>query len=264
MLWNVLLDVINVVFLNTKILCVMCERKDYNGNVSRYLENIVCRIVYASFPDFIARYVAYFKEEFPDVSFRERVLTQVEEQILDVDTVASILNITLEDVLKEKVYVLNSRIEGFDFTVFIGRQYLAIILSVQGKSISEECLAALAKMLNTQSIKDNIEIVNFNCKASHSMAAQTEDELKEILDINVFKGIEADIKNSRYIDSYLRGEYYIELTRELRDILFDNQTSGVYANVLCSLNAKNKDIYTLDDIKNYLDILKEETTQCFI
>lgn len=242
----------------------MCTMKRYNENISQYAEEVIFRIVYASFSDFVSKYIENFKERFPETSFRERVITQEEEQIVDIDTIATYLDVTLEDVLKERVYVLKTKIHQCDFSVFIGCQYLVVKMDLKGKDISEESKCDLAQMLNTQSIKDNIEIVDFNCQIIHSITAPTEDALGEILDMGVFKGIDADVKNSRYADSYLRENCNIQLTRELRDIIFEDDSKGVYANILCSFSVEEvKNEYLPDDIERYLSVVKQETTQCF-
>lgn len=241
----------------------MCKRKEYNVNFSQYLEEVIFGIVYASFSDFVSNYILYFKKEFPETSFRERVISQYEEQIVDIDDIATDLNLTLEDVLQEKIYVLNLNLKGYDFTVFIGRQYLVIRVKLSGKDLSDECIESLEKMLNTQSIAENIEIVDFNCRMLHSIISPSEKELGDILDMGVFTGIEADIKNSRYVDTYLYGDYHISLIRELRDVKLEDNTSAVFANILCSFSAEIKNSYSKEDIKSYINCLKQETTQCF-
>ena len=247
-----------------KNICSMCKRKDYSASISQYAEELIFRVVYASFSDFISKYIGYFKSIFPDSSFRERIITQEEGQIVDVDTIAADLDITIEDVLNEKVYILTTEIEQYDFSVFIGNHYLVVKLNIRGKDVSNHNREILAQMLDTQSIKENIEIIKFYCQLSHTIATSSRDELGTVLDLSIFEGIDADIKNSRYADSYLYNNYDIQLTRELRDIIFEkDKSNGVYANVSCFINAEVKEEYSVKDIEHYIEILQQETTQCF-
>ena len=41
---------------------LMCTMKRYNENISQYAEEVIFRIVYASFSDFVSKYIENFKE----------------------------------------------------------------------------------------------------------------------------------------------------------------------------------------------------------
>ena len=242
----------------------MCQRKEPSISIWQYAEDVLVRIVYASYSDFVYKYLEYFKNNFPESSFRERVLTQQEESILDVDYIACTLSNTLEDVLKEKVYILNTTIEGSKVIIYIGKQYLAVQIKLGGNTISDSILASLSTMLNTNSIKDNIEIVDARCSISLSMVASDEDSLNSTLDLAMFKGVDADIKNSRYSDLYQNPEgKSIELTRELRDVILENDESAVFANILCSTALIIENVDSIEALKTGLNTIVCETTQCF-
>ena len=80
----------------------------------------------------------------------------------------------------------------------------------------------------------------------------------------MFKGVDADIKNSRYSDLYQNPEgKSIELTRELRDVILENDESAVFANILCSTALIIENVDSIEALKTGLNTIVCETTQCF-
>lgn len=72
----------------------MCQKKAYTDVISQFAEDLNIRIVYSSLPDFKDRYMVHIRENYAGCSFRERIITQEEAQIINVDDISVELDIT--------------------------------------------------------------------------------------------------------------------------------------------------------------------------
>ena len=116
----------------------MCK-KPYTDKMAKYLKSVAYRASFFSMPDFKSRYLASFVNAFPKASYKERKLTQLENQIVNIDAVADDLDIPLVELMDQKVYVFDDvNIAGRLATVYICHYYIYVYSELDGKKLGKE------------------------------------------------------------------------------------------------------------------------------
>ena len=239
----------------------MC-RKVYTDIMAQYLKSVAYRASFFSMPDFKGRYLLSFAESFPVASYKERKLTQLESQTIDIDTVAFNLDIPLVELMNQKVYVFNDvKIADHYATVFISHYYIYIYFELDGKKLDSESVGKELTRVFGVELTGNIQIQRMSCIVNHSVdiiAKEFEDS--KILDFQAFPQIyPEEIKTGRYSDSHEEeGGYVITLIRDIvKGQTVESESDSLNICITSIVDSKNQDYDAM-----YEKAL-EESARCF-
>jgi hypothetical protein len=242
----------------------MCK-KTYNANMKNYLNGVTFRLDFFSLPDFKASYVPLIKADFPDSSFQERVLTDDESQIVNVDTLSYSLDLPLNDILKERVYVFDNIVKGgILYNIFVSPHYICIHADINNANFPDEPGDDVNEILGNFFSK--IDLQKVFCMTSHFFSAKSEDEVWTVLDKEAYPKLILDdsYEGGNFIESISSSYSWIDLKRSVMKSDVDDGSTSFDFVVLTSAQSKCID---KDDMKGLYDHLYEdsiaEVAKCF-
>lgn len=204
----------------TPTIKTMCK-KDYKPTMNEFLSYVAFRIEFFSLPTFKDKYVVYlakefdknkisqkFAEENPEFSYKERILTQAEMVLVDVDTIAYDLDLPLITIIDEhKNFVINGFfVGGLKSRIFVHPYYVYIYIPIiNGNNINIETLESdVKRIFNMKILKGLVQIHKTTCIVNHNLNITPEKLFKcDVLDQEAFPQIYPnEITTGRYSDSH--------------------------------------------------------------
>lgn len=180
--------------------------------MNEFLNYVSFRIEFFSLPTFKDKYVVYLANEFPDNNqhkYKERTLSEVEMDLVNVDEIAKDLELSLVHIAKHQNYIFDDFfIGGLHSIVYVNPYYLYIYIPIdidKGDKINEETLESdVKRIFNMDILKNLAQIQNISCIVSHNLKISPNKLSKgEVLDKDAFPQIYPnDINTGRYSDSH--------------------------------------------------------------
>lgn len=240
----------------------MCRKKAYTEDISNFAEDLNIRIVYSSLPEFMDQYMGKIRKENKECSFRERIITQEEAQIINVDDVSVELDITIEDIISKKVYVINGFADFTDYetTLYIGAYFTAFIFRLRGKRFNYNSVAKIADILDVSKFSDLLDITSYTCRLLHAVVV-SESDLWNVLDQEAFPNVGENTINRQISETYTDELFEIDLNRDLRKALNEEYISHIMTMV--HLPISKKEIPNMECIEKAIHAAEKEATLCF-
>lgn len=192
----------------TPIQFVSLEKK-YEPRMNEFLNYVSFRIEFFSRPEFEHFYMTYLENEFPNIQVKEKVLSRVEMQLIDIDTIAFDLNVPFDFINATKVNMIDDIIVAkLHSKVYITPHYICIFIPIdidEGGIISEETLESdVKRIFKMKILNDFVGIQNISCIVNHHLKMTPQKMCKwDVLDKNAFPQIcPNEINSGRYADSH--------------------------------------------------------------
>lgn len=244
----------------------MCQKKVYTDSISQFAEDLNIRIVYSSLPDFKDQYMFKIRENNEGCSFRERIITQEEAQIINVDDISIELDITIEDIISKKVYVINDFADFTDYetTLYIGVYFTALIFRLKGQKFQDKHIEGITSLLDMSAFTPLLDITSYTCRMLHAVAVSEED-LWNVLDAEAFPNVGTNTINRQLSETYKDSGFNVDLIRDLRKVINEmgeeEYVSHIMTMVYLSVPEDGKQ--TSACLQNAIHAVEEETTLCF-
>lgn len=246
----------------------MCEKKTYSPKMKSLRKRISFRLDFFSLPSFKDEYLSK-KGEISN-NYKESVLSELERQIVDVDSVAYNLDVTLETIAEKKSYCFSDVIFDNDSDikgkVIVNPYYLFIEVQCKDGDISEKCINKIKSFLFDEVMAPVTTSKFLTCQVDHYTFVK-KDEIDSIIDKSAFVSIDTPI-NGRYSDEYKvvgKGEENIDtaLIRYLQ--LYDDNQYDILVKTILSISL-NDDLSRHEQsiIDRMISISEQETSRCFI
>ena len=193
----------------------MCRKKYDNNIMGKYLTEVSFRLALFSLPQFKEELIEVFTKNFPYATkFEERIITEEEQQVIDIDAVAYDLEIPLIDIMNKKTYIFRDVMIGQKKSiVYINPHYVFIrTLLGEGEMIDRNYLAKLNCILNPEILTKNSPR-KFYCLTTHYCELPIE-KIGEVMDLEAFPKIDWDnYGGGNYVDNYVNECCSIDLKR---------------------------------------------------
>lgn len=243
----------------------MCKKMEYGQKHCRFADYVYVRVSFFSNPKFLEVFwekkMSVWTELMQELRFVEKPLTTLEAQLVDVDEIADSLDITLEEILSQKVYFFsNALLDDYNVDIFLSRYFIFLKINLAGKEMKESTLPKIYELLTFSDLEDAVvSLQAIELGLWHKVCASKND-LWNILDSSAFKSIDEDniSANGTYFDEYNVEDHFIETRRYLRQ-LQENEMFLATIQVKTDLSEWNSE--TPETIWN---LLKQESTRCFI
>lgn len=244
----------------------MCKKKVYTDTISQFAEDLNIRIVYSSLPDFKDQYMTQIRENNKGCSFRERIITQEEAQIINVDDISVELDITIEDIISKKVYVINDFADFTDYeaTLYIGAYFTALIFRLKGQRFQDKHIEGMASLLDMSAFTPLLNITSYTCRMLHAVAVSEED-LWSVLDAEAFPNTGTNAINRQSSETYQDGGFDIDLNRDLRKVTDETGKEEYVSHIMTMvyLPVPQDGKHTPACLERAIRAAEEETTLCF-
>jgi hypothetical protein len=240
----------------------MCKKVEYGQKHYRFADYAFVRVSFFSNPQFLevfwTKKMSVWTELMPDFKFVEKPLTMLEAQLVNVDEIADSLDITLEEILSQKVYFFsNALLDNCNIDIFLSRYFIFLKIQLDGKNFEESILPKIYELLSLSDLKDVVSPQSIELGLWHKVCASRND-LWTILDPLAFKSIDDNISaNGTYFVEYNVEDNFIETRRYLRQLQEDER-------YLATIQVKT-DLggWNLESQESVWNILKQESTRCF-
>lgn len=246
----------------------MCRKKAYTVNMSQFAEDLNIRIIYSSLPDFMRQYMVQIREGNKDCSFRERIITQEEAQIINVDDISVELDITIEDIISKKVYVINDFPDFTDYesTLYVGTYFTAFIFRLKGQRFNEQHIDKIANLLNMSAFTTLLDITSYTCRLFHAVVV-AKDDVWNVLDKEAFPNLGTHPINRQLSETYknVKYDFNIDMKRDLRKVTNEADEEAYASHILTMvyLPVPSDGKQSSQCIKDAIQTAEEETTLCF-
>ena len=238
----------------------------YTDNISRFAEDLNIRIVYSSLPDFMDKFMAKIRKENEGCSFRERIINQEEAQIINIDDISVELDVTIEDIISQKLYVINGFADFTDYeaNLYIGAYFTAFVFRLKGKRFNYENIAKTVAMLDISEFANLLDITSYTCRLFHAVAV-SEKEVWSVLDQEAFPNVGDNTINRQISETYKDGEFEIDLNRDLRKALNEENEEEYISHIMTMVHLPVTNIKLPDSncLENALHAAELESTLCF-
>lgn len=201
--------------LNTAIL--MCRIKPYAKQMDEKQTSVMFRFDFYSMPSFRNLFVEEAKKLLPTQGFTERLLTEEEKQIINIDSVCSILDNSIEEVVSKKVYKLEvapCQEEG-KIDLYVGPYFLYVYCTRElNKGLPWSRLQEIFDLLAQYS--RDIDLQNVACSVVFQ-ATTNGEEMWRIFDHDAFPTLDVSTMTvGRYADSHQYEDITVELVRVVK------------------------------------------------
>lgn len=239
----------------------MCKKIAYTQKQYQYADIAYVRISFFSLPTFLGNFLNKKKEVWsrflPFGDFVEKPLTMLEQQMVDIDSIANNLDIAIEEIISKKVFTFsNVQIDDYVTNIFLSRYFIFFEINLEGKELKSSIYTKIYEMFSLDGFDDvSLKAVEFGL--SHKVKLVKEN-LWSILDPMAFKGVDEEVStNGMYYDGYDVEGYFIETKRSLRQL---KEVNSYLAMVLTWTKLNN---WTMDAQESIWNLLKQESTRCF-
>lgn len=242
----------------------MCSKKTYTEKISQFAEDLSIKIVYSSLPDFMKQYMVRIRESDEKCSFRERIITQEEAQIINVDDISVELDITIEDIVSKKVYVINGFTDFTDYesTLYVGAYFTAFIFRLKGQKFDKKHISQIANLLDMSAFATLLDITSYTCQLFHAVAV-AKDDLWRVLDQEAFSKVGAHPINQQLSETYQDGDFDIDLIRDLRKVRNEANEEEYVSHIKTIVHLPPNGKQPPQCIEKAVHAAEEETTLCF-
>lgn len=187
--------------------------------MNEFLYSVSFRASFFSLPTFMNEYVGTLAELFPNVNYREIVISQAEGQIIDIDSVALELDIPIVNLLEQKGYLFENLIfGGVKGNVYVSPYYVYIYILLDRTDVIGDTLGTdMERVLSPEYLK-KAQIQELACKVNHYLNVPPKDILKNgVLDKDAFPQLyPEEINTGRFSDSHTSADgYNLKLIREI-------------------------------------------------
>lgn len=234
----------------------MCKIKKYTEDMQSHLNSVLFRFDSYLLEDDKNDAIKTLRDIFggnPAESFMDEYL----QQILDVDSIASVHGISITEVLNTTVLMLRGvKCEDYECEIFVHKYFIALFFRTNGIDLS-----LLQKRVGDNIVKVAQPVESLCIRLSYSINISNK-ELWNVIDKTAFPIMDESVYNGRYTDSALKGNISIDLTRTISPAS-QSEFSDIVIQTMAfaSLNNMNNSI---ESIKNMIGLSTEEITRCFI
>ena len=243
----------------------MCKIKKYGQLQQKFATAMYVRVEYFSLPG----YLKEFSEKKRDYlvgdlkgKIAERPLTQVEQQIVDVDDISNDLDVTIEELISRNVYVFSDlQVGSQKAKLFVSHYFAHLEIELQDAYDRDEISEYASKILDMDGLLNCVSIVNHELGLRHVVQAD-DKQIWTLLDQDAFKGIDELPVNGRYYDEYESQQNLVGSQRRLRQ-LADEKGEGLklyIADILTMTLMSSVSVETLSQTSLFLE---QESTRCF-
>lgn len=252
----------------------MCRLKQYTERMDEQNTSVSFRFDFYSMPSFRNTFVENAKYALSARRFTERILTEEEKQMINIDSVCNVLGNSIEEIIGKKVYKLEGiacRNRG-EIDLYVSPYFLYVHCSRElNKELPWDDLYNVFKLL-AQFGRD-IDLQNTTC--SVIFRSQTdEDGLWSVFDRSAFPTLDKETMTvGRYADSHKYDDMTVELVRIVR-IGRNQQPNGriidpcYFVNITSVGNLRDERLLDKKDVCNdRIKVLytktRDEATKCF-
>jgi len=254
----------------------MCEIKEYNKDILNSRIQLAFRVDFFSMSSFCKAYSEHLCKTFKRDSFNYRELTDIERELVDVDSVSDAMDSSIGDIIDKKNFILRGLLLNNDkvnlnvkVDAYISPYYLFVSIYENEHHIENDRLIAdIYDVLELADYSDIIDIQGLVLYTQHEINAPSLDELFKKVDKTSFPLLmDEGTLNGRYSDTRIAGRCYVSLVRIIRQ--GDLEGSTCYQ-MLVSTQAMPREDVEMGDIASLGGVLvdmfenaKKETTRCF-
>ena len=222
-------------------------------------------MVLFSLPQFKEELTEMFSKNFPHATkFEERIITEEEQQIIDIDAVAYDLEIPLIDVIQKKTFIFRDvMIENVRLIVYINPYYVFIrAILDENEMISLDYFKMLNLILDPSILNKNAPR-KFYCLTTHYCDIPVE-EIGSVMDLEAFPKIDWDnYGGGNYVDNYVNDCCSVDLKRII-ERYDDEEGRHTIIHILSSAYIDNFDIEAMTEIyHNMYECSLNEVARCF-
>lgn len=239
----------------------MCKKAAYTQKFFQYADYAYIRIAFFSFPSFYEKFLEYKSKIWSRYmsleNFVDKPLTALEQQLVDVDSTADDLDITIDNIITKNVYTFSDvHIGAYSANIFLSQYFLFIQIRLDGRDIDKSIYKDISDLITFDGFNE-VSLKRIELGLWHK-AKLKKEELWDVLDQMAFKGIDEEVSvNGLYYDGYGVDGNFIEARRSLRRLKDDNTYLATM------LVWTNLDEYTIETQELAWDLLKHESTRCF-
>lgn len=239
----------------------MCKKVAYSIKQSQYADYAYVRVAFFSFPSFFEKFLEQKSEIWSRYmsleNFVKKPLTAIEQQLVDVDSTAEDLDITIDDIITKPVYTfLDVHVGEYSANVFLSQYFIFLKVRLDGRDLDKSIYNDIYELITLDGINE-VSLKKIELGLWHKVKLKKE-ELWNVLDQMAFKGIDEEASvNGTYYDGYEVDGNFIEAKRYLRRL---KDEDSYLATMFVWINL---DEYTIETQKMAWNLLKQESTRCF-
>ena len=251
----------------------MCKIKLYTPQMNERKDSFSLCLDFYSMPSFRDDFVKSAKEKLNFGGFAERLLTEYEKQLIDIDSICSVLNNSIDEIISKKVYKLEHlNIENGNVDLYVSPYFVFVYCEWNNDNKDAfNVLAPIIDLLKERKLDMDIQNIAFtmNFKIGTDNA-----NLWKIFDPNAFPTFdESTMTTGRYADSHQYDSAIVDLVRDVRIGVNEMQDGQIIEpwyfvhikSVGNLLNAgrffKENSIELLEDLYKKT---RDEATKCFM
>lgn len=237
----------------------MCKIKEYKDATNKYLNSILLRLDTYLLPDDIEK-VLYDLRDKSKGTPSEIPFDDINEQIIDIDSVAELHNAYINTILDtKKIYTLkNTDFNGVELNIYLNKFFIAFEISKNDQNIEDAVNAIRNSFLNTY----NMSIDFGYLRLSYSNVDIDNNNLWNVFDKSAFPVMDGAQSNGFYVDTVSDNNIDLDLIRSI-------SPSSEYAGS-SNVNIQTKAIFqtkstaeTSDKVLDAVSFSKREATRCF-
>ena len=236
----------------------MCRTKSYNDCMQSFLDAIVLRLDTYLLPN-----------DYDNVATRLRDLTgavpsniqftEINEQIIDIDSVAQLHNAYLNKILMSDLILLShAKLQDIECEIYVNPYFIAFEIPSRSIKIEKAVSSVRESILTKLDFPLDFGYLRLN----YSVNKKNKDEIWNICDSSAFPILDVNASSGQYIDSMKSDEFFIDLIRAISPSEAESD--------LVDINIQSKVIWEVEDINmitnrimEVAELSKKEITRCF-
>ena len=245
----------------------MCKRKNNHHIISDLQTGANFRLDYYAIPGAIGETVALLAQKYGLV-YEKRNLTELEMQIVDYESVASCLGMSLTELMWHPCHLLFDNTGGESkHIVYIHRNFISVQVNTNNSKENGDVLEFTEKVFKEIQPIEKFNVQDLYCKMSFSKLGIGKKDLWSILDKTAFPMMEDSLViNGNYVDTHKVCDFFIDLSRNLSPKDDNTYDVVVSTSALCDgfsyhKATEGKGIKAL--LKDIMDESIGEVTRCF-
>lgn len=221
-------------------------------NILEITTNLRLRLDYFSMPEIRDRIVDVVHKMGNMGVPEKRLMTTYDQELLDTDSISSVLEVTIEEILQRQVMVFTKAlIAGCQARIYVSEYFSFINININENAPLESydniCkeLKVLAEKIFTQ--KDGFDLKRLTTTVFAPCIIGTQD-IENTLNTKYFPIIEEKGVNARYAEKYSSGYFTTEV---IRDIALGNVEA----------EGENNEVYKFEiSVNSYINVIPEDKT----
>lgn len=236
----------------------MCKIKPYNETMNKCLNSILLRLDTYLLYEEIQKVALKLKELSHGIP-SENIFDEINEQIIDIDSVAELHDTYINKILESNIiYLRNSNINGVECDIYVNMYFIAFKITPNGREDIEYLVSQILTGLSELSLS----IIFSYLRLNYSIHDKTSDEIWEICDKTAFPIMDGERYTGQYTDTTERNGVYIDLSRTITPTTEPNKKYDVNIQTKAILSTKNINDIS-EKIHNVITVSKEEVSRCF-